>query len=635
MGTPTLLPLAAETPSAGGAETLQILIATGGALVVTTALLVLGIGHRTGRIAALGRLATFSERVSGLPGWAALPLGVAIPTLLAALFGLSWDESLHIDDGRDDGPLANPSHYFILVGLFGIFAAGWLAIVLPEKGSRPGPAPLRVGRGWHAPVGGAVVVACSAVALAGFPLDDVSHRLFGQDVSLWGTTHLQMLTGVATGVVGLVILFREGLLEARARAEAGRAIETFPLPGGAKRLRHVAYYSTLGGGLLAALSIYLGEFDFGVPQFRLVYHPILVAGIAAFALVTVRALAGPGTALLAALWFCAIRGVITLLVGPVLGEATATFPLFLAEALLVEAAALALAARARPVAFAAASGALIGTVGVLAEYGWTQAWSPIPWPAHLLPEAIALSVPVAIAAALLGAFLFGGLERRRDLAATRPAIATAAASVLVIAAVLTALTRSETPDVRASVTLEEVRPAPEREVVATVRIDPPDAARDADWFHTIAYQGEEPLRIDELDAVAPGVYRTAPIPVHGTWKSAVRIHRGSEMVAMPVFLPADEAIPAAEVPAPASFTRGFIGDREILQRERKDDVAEWIVTAFSALVLAICLGLVAILGAALVRLASTPHDGERPAGRARPGRPSARRRVAAGTAAPE
>ena len=39
-----------------------------------------------------------------------------------------WDISLHIDNGRDAGPLANPAHYLILAGLFGIFTAGFLAI---------------------------------------------------------------------------------------------------------------------------------------------------------------------------------------------------------------------------------------------------------------------------------------------------------------------------------------------------------------------------------------------------------------------------------------------------------------------------------------------------------------------------
>ena len=49
-----------------------------------------------------------------------------------------WDISLHIDDGRDAGPLANPAHYLILAGLFGVFAAGVLAMALPRE--TPGPA---------------------------------------------------------------------------------------------------------------------------------------------------------------------------------------------------------------------------------------------------------------------------------------------------------------------------------------------------------------------------------------------------------------------------------------------------------------------------------------------------------------
>ena len=47
-----------------------------------------------------------------------------------------WDISIHIDEGRDEGPLANPAHYCILVGLFGVFAAGFLAMVMPKE--RPG-----------------------------------------------------------------------------------------------------------------------------------------------------------------------------------------------------------------------------------------------------------------------------------------------------------------------------------------------------------------------------------------------------------------------------------------------------------------------------------------------------------------
>ena len=48
-----------------------------------------------------------------------------------------WDIALHIGVGRDEGPLANPAHYFILLGLFGIFSAGFFAMVLPKE--RVGP----------------------------------------------------------------------------------------------------------------------------------------------------------------------------------------------------------------------------------------------------------------------------------------------------------------------------------------------------------------------------------------------------------------------------------------------------------------------------------------------------------------
>ena len=51
---------------------------------------------------------------------------VATVSLLSAVMGLYWEVSTHIDDGRDDGPLATPSHYLILIGLLGILSAGWL-----------------------------------------------------------------------------------------------------------------------------------------------------------------------------------------------------------------------------------------------------------------------------------------------------------------------------------------------------------------------------------------------------------------------------------------------------------------------------------------------------------------------------
>src|SRR3712207_5749466 len=143
---------ATDSAPAGGAAIDQVILATGGALLATAALLYLGWAHRTGRSDLLRRVSGFASRDAGFAPWAALPSLLAAGSLLVALLGMYWDISLHIDDGRDEGPLANPAHYLILFGLYGIFAAGFLAIVLPE--GRPSPGAVRISGDWYAPLGG-------------------------------------------------------------------------------------------------------------------------------------------------------------------------------------------------------------------------------------------------------------------------------------------------------------------------------------------------------------------------------------------------------------------------------------------------------------------------------------------------
>ena len=110
------------------------------------------------------------------------------------------------------------------------------------------------------------------------------------------------------------------------------------------------------GGFLIGLSTFQGEFDFGVPQFRMLFAPVLIAFAAGVALVAARVYGGRGVALAAVGFFIVIRGGLAILVGPVLGEPTPHMPLYLAEALLVEAAALLILPRERPYAFGALAG---------------------------------------------------------------------------------------------------------------------------------------------------------------------------------------------------------------------------------------------------------------------------------------
>ena len=589
--------LAAAAPPAGGAEIAQIFIATLGATIVTAGLLYLGFGHRSSRVQVLQRLADRGERLSGMPGWVAFPSAVATVSLLTALFGMYWDISLHIDNGRDAGPLANPAHYFILIGLFGIFSAGFFAMVLPRE--RPSTVAIRLGRDWWAPLGGVLICACGAFSLIGFPLDDVWHRLFGQDVTLWGPTHLMLIGGAAMTLVGIAVLSVEGM---RAAGTDGVPAEE---PAHTKMLRAVA----LTGGLMLGLSTFQAEFDFGVPQFQLIFQPLMLMVAAGVGLVLARAYAGPGAALGAAGFFILLRGGLAVLVGPVLGQTLPHFPLYIAEAVVVEAVALFVSTQ-RPLRFGLAAGVGIGTVGLAAEWGWSHLWMPLPWPEAAFPEAAIVGFAAAVAGATIGAWIGSHLspvplERSPQL--RRAALCSAAVLAALVAYGLYTPTQE---GVSARVALQEVGSANGREVEATVRMNPPDAAADAEWFDVTAWQGGG-LVVAPLERTAPGVYRTTePVPVHGNWKAMIRLHDGSSLTALPIYLPRDEAIPVGEVPAPAQFSRSFSDEHQLLQRESKGGPAALTAIAYST-VAVIALSLLALLAWALHRLAAGPAAARR------------------------
>jgi hypothetical protein len=581
--------LAAAAPPAGGAEIGQIVIATTAATIVTAALLYLGLGHRSGRVLILQRLADHSERTSGMPGWVAFPSGIATLSLLTAVFGMYWDISVHIDNGRDAGPLANPAHYFILAGLFGIFSAGFFAMVLPKE--KPSGVAIRIGRDWWAPLGGVLICACGAFSLIGFPLDDIWHRLFGQDVTLWGPTHLMLIGGAAMTLVGIAVLTVEGM---RANAAAEKPLV---------ELAHtrLARAVALTGGLMLGLSTFQAEFDFGVPQFQLIFQPLMLMVAAGVGLVLARVYAGPGAALGAAGFFILLRGILALAVGPVLGQTTPHFPLYLAEAAVVEAVALFVSTQ-KPLRFGLVSGIGIGTFGLAAEWAWSHLWMPLPWPDAAFPEAAIVGLAGAIAGATIGAWI--GTHLAAEPVERSPQLRRAA---LCSAAVLAALVAYGlyTPDqdgVSAQVALHDVKGGPDHEVEASVWMDPPDAAADAEWFDVTAWQGGG-LVVAPLERTGTGVYQTTePIPVHGNWKTMIRLHDDSALTALPIYLPRDEAIPVGETPAPAQFTRSFGDEHQLLQREAKGGPAFLTALAYSA-VAAIALSLLAFLAWALHRLA--------------------------------
>ncbi|HEY7075921.1 MAG TPA: hypothetical protein VH418_11145 [Solirubrobacteraceae bacterium] len=561
--------LMGAAPPAGGAATNEVIGATAAAGALSVILAWLVLGHRSGRRQELSRAARWCARRLDLPYWAALPLALSTPSLLVALLGMYWDISLHIDNGRDPGPLANPAHYLILGGLWGIFSAGVLAVALP-RGRRPGAAAVHLGEDFDAPVGGVLMAACAAFALLGFPLDDVWHRLFGQDVTLWGPTHLMLFGGAGLSLIGQAVLLAEAARE-RPPGEHRRSVAW-------SHLRPVS----LMGGMLIGLSTIQGEFDFGVPQYRAIFHPLLIALAAGLVLVAARLWIGRGGALGAALFFLVVRGIVSLIVGEVFGQTIPALPLYVPEALLVELAGLWLAAR--PLALGAAGGALAGTVGFAAEWGWTHLIFRLPWERDLLPEGLIVAIVGGVAGGVLGALLSCGLRGR--LPEPRVARALAVTAVLAVAACVADGLVTTQPPARATMVM-----LPGRNV--DVRIAPAALADTAEWVTVTAWQGGG-LHVDRLTRLGPGHYRTnSPVPMGGKWKSLVRVHRGRAVLGAPVELPPDAAIPVKGVPAPRTpQVRPFVRDQLILQRERKRDVPTWLWSA--ACIVVACLGLTLI-----------------------------------------
>ena len=355
-----------------------------------------------------------------------------------------------------------------------------------------------------------------------------------------------------------------------------------------------------------------------MPQFRFVFQPMLIMLASGAALVVARVWLGRGAALGAVLFFLLLRGGIALLVGEVHDEPTPYFPLYLGAALIVEGLAF-LVRPERALAFGAWCGVLIGTLGLAIEWGWSHLFMPIPWPAELLPEAALLGVPMAIAASILGAWVGARLGAARVPYERSLSVAAALSSVVIAGLVGYALLKPADEGVRGTVTLEQARAGAERTVDATVRLEPPDAAEGSEWFMGAAWQGGG-FTTEPLEEVSPGVYRTTePLPVHGSWKAMLRLHDGRSLTALPVYFPRDEAIPAAEIPARPRFTREFVADHELLQREQKEGVSPLLTAGAYGTVLAITLAFLALFAWAVHRIGvitggrahgSTPRAGD-------------------------
>lgn len=589
----------------GGAALDQVIGLSIAATLVTCVLLAVAWAHRTHRIEWFQKLGEKLGQRFGEPGWSTIPTLFVASSLVVALLGFMWDVSLHAGRGRDAGPLANPAHYLILYGLFALFVAGMSAVVYPRDGEKPGIASVRVTRRWYAPVSGIFIAACGLYALIGFPLDDVWHRLFGQDVTLWGPTHLMLIGGAGLSTAGIILLNKEAEIAMRAK---GRAV-----PGWVR----TAMLSLAFGGLLIGLSVFQAEFDFGIAQFRMVFAPLMIAAAAGITLVAARLYVGPGAAIAAAVFFLLMRGIISFIVTDVMGEAHHVFPLYLGSAVIIELLALS-RVRKTPLLFGAVGGLLIGTVGTVTEKLWNDQVFQFPWTQDIWAEGLLMTVPVSIAAGLCGALFAMGLQGRLPSRAAGRVIVTG--SVLVTAlAVANGLHATVPTNATAEFALTQVGTPANPMVMARVSLTPGLVDAHPAWVQITAWQGGGAgVVTDRMRRTSPDSFEsTKPVPVGGSWKTLLRVQDGRTLAAVPIFLPADAPLGEAEVSASPSFTRQFVPEIDILQRERNGESSGWMWGVANLIVLLCSLAIIVGISVAVSRVSRRLEEHEADAARDR------------------
>ena len=362
---------------------------------------------------------------------------------LLGAWGLTWDIQWHLQIGRDSFWI--PPHLMMYGGVTAGLIVTFALLALETARARrrpPGPDTIRVlglvgTRGLHLAAWGVALVILAA------PIDDLWHRLFGLDVTLWSPPHLLGLLGSGVNTLGTLLIVTEVYERHRRARLAGLVLGGALLYIGVRVVLEPAWLVawTHGGVLFHAFAL-LGALLLPlalVPAARLLerrWAPLVVVAVALAISVIGEQIAQVGFAVVqpvsvigqaiqndptstiaqAAAIRAKSRGVVT--------------PFWLRLLFPLTAAAVMSAAdvRRRPTLACAAYGFVL-----VAVYGWSTSRSPAF--AALVPTAVDTAIALAIAAVAGGLGAVGGRYLADALAST------ASSAVVVEDRMVTAVTR--------------------------------------------------------------------------------------------------------------------------------------------------------------------------------------------------
>jgi hypothetical protein len=366
-----------------------------------------------------------------------IALWTLVVAKLVGAWGLTWDIQWHLQIGRDSFWI--PPHLMMYSGVTAAFVVAFGVLALETwraRGGRPRPGTIRVAglvgtRGIHLAAWGVALVILAA------PIDDLWHRLFGIDITLWSPPHLLALVGSVVNTLGTLAIALE-IHNARSRVRwVVLLLGTALLYGGARVALEPAWLTAYNHGsvlfhtfaMLGALVLPLAL----VPGARLLgqrWAPLAVVAVALAISIAGEQIAQAGFAIVQPV--SVIADEIAKDPNSAIAQAAAiraksrgaSAPFWMRLLLpLATAAMLTLVdVRRRPGAAGAAYG-----VALVAIYGWWISGSPAFAP--LVPSAAETAAAMAVAAV---AGVIGVAVGRRIAEALEPRTRTAPADALAV-----------------------------------------------------------------------------------------------------------------------------------------------------------------------------------------------------------